>query len=58
VAADADELALKLLDEEGIAVVPGGAFGAEGAIRISFARPEQELQLAITRLRQFLTTTN
>jgi len=54
VAADADAFALRLLEEKSVAVVPGGAFGSEGCIRISFARPDDELQQAIARIRDLL----
>jgi len=43
-----------LLNEALVAVVPGGAFGDAGAIRISFAGPESELREALTRLRAFV----
>jgi aspartate aminotransferase len=37
-------LALRLLDETGVATVPGEAFGAPGYLRVSFARPIEELK--------------
>ncbi|MDE0960359.1 MAG: pyridoxal phosphate-dependent aminotransferase [Planctomycetota bacterium] len=54
IALDAEAFAVRLLEEKGVAVVPGPAFGSEGAIRISFARPEAELRIAITRIRELL----
>ena len=54
VAPDADAFALRLLEEKNVAVVAGSAFGCEGAIRISFARPEAELLVAIERIRDLL----
>lgn len=43
-----------LLDEVGIAVVPGSAFGAPGHMRLSFATRLDLLQDAVGRLRRFL----
>lgn len=42
-----------LLNEEGIALVPGSAFGAEGCIRISFATSMSVLREAMDRLERF-----
>lgn len=51
-----EEFALKLLDEEELAVVPGDAFGAcgEGFIRISYAYSLDQLKEAVQRLEKFL----
>ena len=46
-----------LLDEVGIAVVPGSAFGAPGHMRLSFATRLDLLQGAVGRLRRFLGAT-
>lgn len=46
-----------LLDEAGIAVVPGSAFGAPGHMRLSFATSLTQLEEAIARLRRFLVAT-
>lgn len=43
-----------LLDEHGVAVVPGGAFGAPGSIRLSFAASEADIEKALVRLRAAL----
>jgi aspartate aminotransferase len=45
-----DQLALRLLDEAHVAVVPGGSFGADDHIRISFAASLAHLHEAVTRL--------
>lgn len=42
-----------LLQETGLAVVPGSAFGCEGAIRLSFATSIDVLRDALDRLEQF-----
>ena len=54
---DDGELAELLLNEGGVAVVPGGGFGAPGHIRLSFACSMQTLEKALERMRKVLTTT-
>ena len=51
-----DEFALKLLEEEKVAVVPGTAFGdcGEGYLRISYAYSLEKLKTAIGRLGHFV----
>jgi aspartate aminotransferase len=48
------ELGGRLLDEEGVALVPGEGFGAPGFMRLSFARAMGELQEGAARLARFL----
>jgi aspartate aminotransferase len=48
------ELSLRLLEETKVAVVPGEGFGAPGYVRISFARPMQELEDGAARIASFL----
>lgn len=47
------EFAEKLLEETGVALVPGSAFGSEGSIRISFATSMDILRDAMDRLQKF-----
>lgn len=47
-------LAALLLDEAGVAVVPGTAFGAPGHIRLSFAASMEQIQEAIRRIATWL----
>lgn len=47
------EFANALLEKAGIALVPGSAFGHEGAIRLSFATSMETLRHAMDRLQQF-----
>lgn len=47
------EFADKLLQEVGIALVPGSAFGNEGCIRLSFATSMDIIQDAMDRLQHF-----
>jgi len=46
------DVANLLLEEVGVALVPGSAFGAEGYMRISFATSMENLQKAMARIRQ------
>ena len=48
------DLARKLLDEQKVAVVPGEAFAAPGYVRVSFARPLDELREGVERIGTFL----
>ena len=46
------DVANLLLEEVGVALVPGSAFGADGYMRISFATSMENLQKAVARIRQ------
>jgi aspartate aminotransferase len=48
------DLAARLLDKGGVAVVPGEAFGMTGHIRISYAVPEKELIAGFKRIASVL----
>jgi aspartate aminotransferase len=48
------ELARRLLEEQRVAVVPGEGFAAPGYLRISFARPMEDLREGVKRLAAFL----
>ncbi len=48
------ELAEHLLNETGVAMVPGSAFGAPGYLRLSFATSMENLSEAMERLRKLL----
>ncbi|KAF0804245.1 aspartate aminotransferase [Alcanivorax xiamenensis] len=48
------ELATKLLDTAGVALVPGSAFGAPGCMRLSFAVGLDTLKEAVRRIEQAL----
>jgi aspartate aminotransferase len=47
-------LCARLLEEEGLAVIPGDAFGEEGSIRLSFAASDDDIQEGVRRLKVFL----
>lgn len=48
------DLAARLLDEAGVALVPGSAFGSPGYVRISFATSMSILEDALGRIRRAL----
>lgn len=52
-----EEFAMRFLEEEKVAVVPGTAFGdcGEGFLRISYAYSIEELKVAFERLERFVT---
>lgn len=51
-----EEFALKLLEEERVAVVPGTAFGdcGEGYLRLSYAYSLEDLKRALERIERFI----
>jgi aminotransferase len=53
---DDDAFAMKLLDEEKVAVVPGTAFGAggEGFVRCSYATSYEKIEEALRRIERFM----
>ena len=48
------QIAAQLLDEVGLALVPGSAFAIPGFIRLSYAASMEQLQEGTARLRRFL----
>jgi arginine:pyruvate transaminase len=56
---DAPAFASQLLEETGVAVMPGDAFGvhAKGLLRISLTVPDTEIQEAARRIRRFVAHT-
>jgi len=55
---DSQAFALKLLEKEGVAVVPGTAFGKKNYIRISFAAPLEDIEKGMEKLRKFYGENN
>lgn len=49
-----DQLCDWLLEQHGVSIVPGSAFGASGSVRLSFAASEPDLKKALTRIAQGL----
>ncbi len=52
------DLALYLLENANVAVVPGSAFGKEGFLRMSFATSIENLEKAVERIRTALSKLN
>ncbi len=52
----AEELCLRLLEAEGVLVVPGSAFGIEGVVRIGFANEPSVLVAGLERTSEFLAS--
>jgi aspartate aminotransferase len=50
------ELAAYLLESAHVAVVPGGAFGAEGYLRFSYALPIEQIRAGLEQLRNAINT--
>ena len=48
-----EQLAAHLLKEAGVMVIPGGALGTEGFLRVSFAVPEEQIREAARRIKAF-----
>ncbi len=55
---DDERFAQELLDEEGVAVVPGSVFGAggDGHLRVSYATGMNELRTALDRIESFVSS--
>jgi aspartate/methionine/tyrosine aminotransferase len=53
--ASTDELATVILEEAGVALVPGESFGAPGHLRLSYATGEAEIERGMERIRALLT---
>ncbi|MCD6243622.1 MAG: pyridoxal phosphate-dependent aminotransferase [Candidatus Korarchaeota archaeon] len=53
-----EEMATKLLEEAGVALLPGTAFGdaGEGYLRISFAGPREDIVEGMKRIREFMSS--
>ncbi|MGL5123330.1 MAG: pyridoxal phosphate-dependent aminotransferase [Fusobacteriaceae bacterium] len=51
---DSYAFALKLLKEQGVAVIPGIAFGMEGFIRLSLVKNSDEILEGITRIKKII----
>ena len=45
----------RLIQEEGVALVPGGAFGDDSWVRLSYAVSDKELDAALDRILRFIT---
>lgn len=52
---DGDDFCLYMLEKAHVSLVPGGAFGEEKCVRLSYAASEKELIEAMRRIRETLT---
>ncbi|MEY3405150.1 MAG: hypothetical protein RL161_580 [Bacteroidota bacterium] len=53
---NADDLCLWLLDAAHVSLVPGGAFGEDKCVRLSYAASEKDLREALARIKKALET--
>lgn len=53
-----DDLCLFLLEKAHVSLVPGGAFGDENCVRLSYAASEKDLREALKRIKEALATLN
>jgi aspartate aminotransferase len=51
-----DDLCLFLLEKAHVSLVPGGAFGDENCLRLSYAASEKDLREALKRMKEALAT--
>jgi aspartate aminotransferase len=49
-----DDFCMYMLEKGHVALVPGGAFGSDGCVRLSYAASEKELKEALTRMKSAL----
>jgi aspartate aminotransferase len=53
-----DDFVMALLEESGVALVQGSAFGLSGHVRLSYAAAESELRDAVSRIQDFCARVN
>ena len=53
---DSEEFCIRLIQEGGLAAVPGSCFGGEGHIRLSYCYSDEELRESLDRLEKFIRT--
>ena len=51
---DASDLALRMLEETGVCVVPGDAFGGSQALRFSFSNSMEQIEEAFRRIQPWM----
>lgn len=51
---DSEAFCIRLIEEGGLAAVPGSCFGGEGHIRLSYCYSDEELQESLDRLERFI----
>ena len=55
---DSETFCIRLIEEGGLAAVPGSCFGGEGHIRLSYCYSDQELRESLDRLEKFIRSLN
>ena len=55
---DSEEFCIRLIEEGGLAAVPGSCFGGEGHIRLSYCYSDEELRESLDRLEKFIRSLN
>ncbi len=55
---DSASFCTRMIQEGGVAAVPGSCFGAEGYIRLSYCCSDEVLETALNRMEKFLKTLN
>lgn len=53
---NSDDFAMFMLEKGHVSIVPGGAFGDENCVRLSYAASEKDLREALARMRKVLAT--
>ena len=53
---DSEEFCIRLIEEGGLAAVPGSCFGGEGHIRLSYCYSDEELRESLDRLERFISS--
>jgi aspartate aminotransferase len=53
-----DDFCLWMLEKGHVSLVPGGAFGDENCVRLSYAASEKDLREAMKRMKEALATLN
>ena len=51
-----EDFCIRMIQEGGVAAVPGSCFGAEGYIRLSYCYSEEELKKGLDRMERFIQT--
>jgi aspartate/methionine/tyrosine aminotransferase len=52
---DSPRFCQELLETEGLAIVPGAAFGLDGRVRLSYATSMEKIEAGLERLGRYIT---